>query len=76
MSDAQQLLGEVNGKVDLLIQMHRDHAAVHETLDIELKAHAKDINQAKGVKNAILAAAAAVAGTVSLVAVAARHFIR
>ena len=70
MSDLHQLVGEANGKLDTLLTLMRDHIAQDERkfaqVDETLAAHAKDINQAKGAKNALLALAAGVAGLVSI----------
>lgn len=76
--DLHQLVGEANGKLDTLIDLMRDHveqdnerfAKVAE----ELKAHAKDINQAKGAKWATLTLAGGLATVVSLAVAAAKLF--
>ncbi len=74
MSDLHQLVGEANGKLDTLLVLMRDHIVANDRrfgeVDVELKAHAADINKAKGAKNAVLLLAGGCAAVVSAAAVA------
>lgn len=74
-ADLHQLVGEANGKLDTLTRTLERyieaHERRHENIDAKIEAHAKDINQAKGAKGAVLLFAGGVATVVSAAAVAA-----
>lgn len=78
--DLHRMVGEVNGKLDALTTMMRDyidgHERRHERIEEELAAHARDLNQAKGARAALLAVAACIAGLVSAVAAAVEKIFR
>lgn len=63
------LLGQMNGKLDGLQSLIKDHMEQDtrrfEEVFRQLNEHSGDINKAKGAKNAIMVAAAAVASVVS-----------
>jgi malate/lactate dehydrogenase len=73
-----RMVGEVNGKLDTLLVLVRDHVEQDDKrfaeVDAELKDHAADINKAKGAKAATLALAGAAATVVSLAVAAAGKF--
>jgi hypothetical protein len=78
--DLHLAVGEANGKLDTLLRLVRDHIEQDDRrfgeVDTEIKAHAKDINQAKGAKVALFAAAAGVAGLVSTAVAIAHSLIK
>jgi hypothetical protein len=69
------MVGEANGKLDTLLTLVRDHVEQDDKrfsdVDEELKAHAADLNKAKGAKAATLVLAGAAATIVSLAVAAA-----
>ena len=73
MSDDQiaTALGRIEGKLDTLHTQFRDYTDSHDDrhtkIDTKLDDHAKDINQAKGAKAAVLLVASALAATISVV---------
>jgi hypothetical protein len=73
-----QMVGEINGKLDTLLYLVRDHVEQDDKrfaeVGEELKEHAADINQAKGAKTAALMLAGAAATVVSLAVAAAGKF--
>lgn len=73
--EAQRLLGEVNGKLDTVLTLLRDHIQQDDTrfenIGKTLESHAADINQAKGAKAAILIIAGGLATAVSVAVTAA-----
>lgn len=71
MSDStERMLGEVNGKLDTLLTLMRDHVeqdnSRFKTVDEKLDAHAEVINQAKGAKTMLFILAGVVSFAVSL----------
>lgn len=70
MSDStERLLGEVNGKLDTMIALVREHVKQDEDrfkeVDTKLVAHAAVINQAKGAKTMLFIFAGFVSFAVS-----------
>lgn len=81
MSDnIDRMLGEISGKLDRLTDNFDKyisyHDKRHEKVDVTLAAHEADINQAKGAKNAVIIAGAAVSGLVAIAAAAAERFFK
>lgn len=78
--NTERMLGQVDGKLDSLLgslsQWQSDHNARHEKIDEDLKAHAADINKAKGAKAAVFAAAAAISTFVGVAVAAAGHLLK
>jgi malate/lactate dehydrogenase len=78
--NTERMLGQVDGKLDSLlgiaVAMAVDHNARHEKIDEDLKAHAADINKAKGAKAAVFAAAAAISTFVGAAVAAANHLLK
>lgn len=69
MNNEEQIasvLGEIMGKLDALREEFRRYTAEHQErhgrIDDRIEEHAAAINQAKGAKGAIIAAAAVIAG--------------
>ena len=71
MSDDQiaTALGQIMGKLDILHTQFRDYTESHDDrhtkIDTKLDDHAKDINQAKGAKAAVLLVASGLAALIS-----------
>ena len=81
MSDnTERMLGQLDGKLDRLIENFDKYLAAHserhKDIDVEIKAHAKDINQAKGAKNALILTAGAVSTVVAIIAAAADRIFK
>lgn len=78
--DLHRMLGEANGKLDLLIDSFREyreaHDRRHESIDTAIKAHEADINQAKGAKAAVFVVAAVVSSFVGVAIAAVERFLK
>lgn len=74
------MLGQLDGKLDSLIESFRqyqtDHNARHVVIDTKIDAAQTDINQAKGAKTALIAAAAAISGFVGIAIAAAERMMK
>jgi len=73
MSDDQiaTALGQIMGKLDSLQSQFRDytenHDERHKIIDEKIDDHAKDINQAKGAKAAVLLVASGLSALIAFV---------
>lgn len=78
--NTDRMLGQLDGKLDTLMQTidrwQVEHNARHEKIDEKLEAHAQDINQAKGAKAGIIAAAATLSAFVGVAIAAADRFLK
>ena len=78
--NTERMLGSVDGKLDSLIssfaEYRVEHNGRHKEIDDKIEEHAADINRAKGAKTALIAAAAAVSGLVSVALAAAERLLK
>ena len=80
MADIERLLGQIDGKLDQVIENFREHREDDTRRFAEvfkhIESHAEDINQAKGAGAAAKVTAALIAGAVSIAAAATPYLLK